>query len=144
MSDQDVRKLLERYVEVLLDRGDYAQFFAEDVEFAIVGTDQHVRGRAATEQAIRFFHETAFDANPEIVNVVVGEGEAAAEAVFVGTHVGEFAGIAPTGRRVRLPYSAFYDVRDGRIAALRLYMSITELVSQVEGGAEATAATSAG
>jgi predicted ester cyclase len=33
------------------------------------------------------------------------DGKAAIEADFAGTHVGEFAGIQPTGRMVRVPYS---------------------------------------
>jgi hypothetical protein len=30
-----------------------------------MGTDQQTRGAQAAEQAIRFLHETAFDAKPE-------------------------------------------------------------------------------
>ena len=33
-----------------------------------------------------------------------------------GTHSGEFMGIAPTGKRVKIPYMDFWLVRDGRIA----------------------------
>ena len=131
MSAADVREVLNAYVEVLLARGDYARFFSDDVHFEVVGTDQRADGPEATEQAIRFFHEVAFDAQPEIVNVVVDDHSAAAEAVFAGTHIGEFAGVGATGNAVRLPYSAFYEVADGRITALRLYMSLVELVVQI-------------
>jgi predicted ester cyclase len=53
------------------------------------------------------------------------------EAAFVGTHVGEFAGIAATGRAVRLPYAVAYDLADGRIAALRIYLATDALVRQL-------------
>jgi hypothetical protein len=36
-----------------------------------------------------FLHETAFNAKPEITNVVVDDDGAAAEAWFVGTHIGD-------------------------------------------------------
>lgn len=131
MSATEVRETVQAYVEVLLARGDYQRFFSDDVAFEVVGTDQRARGAEATEQAIRFLHEVAFDAVPEVANVLVDDHGAAAEAMFVGTHIGEFAGISPTGSAVRVPYSVFYDVDAGRITALRIYMPMDQLVSQI-------------
>ena len=37
------------------------------------------------------------------------------EAEFIGRHIGEFEGIRPTQRDVRVPYAVGYDLRDGRI-----------------------------
>ncbi len=60
------------------------------------------------------------------------EGDrAAVEAEFVGTHVGEFAGLAPTGRLVRVPYAVAYDLAGETIAALRLYLPLDALVRQI-------------
>ena len=140
MSAQQVRELMNEYVEALLSRGDFGRFFARDVHFEIVGTDQRADGAAATEQMIRFLHEIAFDAHPEPVNVLVDDHGAAAEAVFAGTHTGEFAGIGPSGNAVRVPYSAFYTVDDGRIGALRIYMSLEQLVAQISAPAHAATA----
>jgi predicted ester cyclase len=61
----------------------------------------------------------------------VANGVAALEAVFVGKHIGEFAGVAPTGATVSLPYSVFYDVSDGKIDALRAYFPLMALVKQL-------------
>jgi predicted ester cyclase len=119
MSAADVRETMEAYVEVLLARGAYGRFFSDDIAFEIVGTDQRASGAEATEQAIRFMHEVAFDAVPEVANVLVDDHGAAAEAMFVGTHVGEFAGVPASGSEVRVPYSVFYDVDAGRITSLR-------------------------
>jgi steroid delta-isomerase-like uncharacterized protein len=142
MSAEQVRETMQQYVTVLLDRGDYRRFFAEEVEVSIVGTDQRARGPEAAEQMIRFMHEVAFDARPEVSNVVADEAGAAAEAVFVGTHVGEFAGVPASGNSVRVPYSVFYELRDAKITALRLYMSFDELMRQI-GQPQSTAATPA-
>ena len=131
MSAAEVRDVLNAYAEVLLARGDYARFFADDIHFEVMGTDQTADGAEAAEQAIRYLHEVAFDANPELVNVLVDDGGAAIEAVFAGTHVAEFAGIPATGAHVRVPYSVFYGVADGRITALRIYMSLESLVEQI-------------
>jgi predicted ester cyclase len=139
MSADQVRQTMDGYMEALLARGDYGRFFAEDIAFSIVGTDQQLTGAEAAEQAIRFMHQGAFDAQPEFVGVLVGERGAAAEAVFVGTHVGEFAGVAATGNAVRVPYSVFYDVDAGAITGLRIYMPMEQLVGQIRQPASANA-----
>ena len=101
MSAEQVRGTLQQYVEVLLARGEYGRFFDDDVEFALMGTAQQMRGAQAAEQAIRFLHEMALDAAPEITNLVVDDHGAAAEAFFVGTHTGDFSGVSATGNPVR-------------------------------------------
>jgi SnoaL-like polyketide cyclase len=58
---------------------------------------------------------------------------AAIEADFVGTHSGEFGGLAATGRAVRVPYSVVYDLRGDRISALRIYFPMSLLMEQISG-----------
>jgi predicted ester cyclase len=131
MSAEQVREIMQSYVEALLARGDYRRFFADEIRFEVVGTDQRVQGAESADQAIRFLHEVAFDAHPEITNVLVDDHGAAAEATFVGTHVGEFAGIGATGSAVRVPYSVFYELDAGTITALRIYMPMDQLLAQI-------------
>ena len=142
MSAEQIRETVEQYLEALLARGRYGRFFDDDIEFAIVGTDQRTRGAQAAEQAIRFMHETAFDAEPELTNLVVDDHGAAAEALFVGTHTGDFSGVSATGNSVRVPYSVFYDVDAGRITALRIYMPMDQLLGQIGGATEPQVARS--
>ncbi|MEA2324458.1 MAG: hypothetical protein QOD81_4308 [Solirubrobacteraceae bacterium] len=144
MSAQQIRETMQQYAEALLARGDYGRFFDDDIEFALMGTDQQTRGAQAAEQAIRFLHETAFDAEPEITNVVVDDDGAAAEAWFVGTHTGDFLGVNASGNHVRVPYSVFYDVDADKIKALRIYMPMDQLLEQIRGAGEPGAANSAG
>jgi predicted ester cyclase len=142
MSAEPVRETMQAYAETLLARGHYGRFFADEIEFEVMGTVQRTRGPAAAEQAIRFLHEVAFDAQPEITNILVDEDGAAAEATFVGRHIGEFAGIAATGNAVRVPYSVFYNLSDGMITALRIYMPMEQLLAQIATPARADAASS--
>jgi predicted ester cyclase len=65
------------------------------------------------------------------VNLLVDTGKAAIEADFADTHTGEFAGIQPTGRAVRVPYSVIYDLRDDQISALRIYFPMSLLIEQL-------------
>jgi predicted ester cyclase len=144
MSAEKTRETVQQYLEVLLARGDYGRFFDGDIEFAIVGTDQQVRGALAAEQAIRFMHETAFNAEPEFTKLVVDDHSAAAEALFVGTHTGEFAGVSATGNPVRVPYSVFYDLDADKITALRIYLPMDQLLAQISGATEPEVARSSG
>lgn len=73
------------------------------------------------------------------MNTTFSDGVAGLEAVFVGTHIAEFAGVPATGAAVRLPYSVFYDVAGGAIVALRAYFPITVLTQQLAGAASAHA-----
>ena len=132
MSTDEVRATLGAYVDALVARADFARFFTDDVQASIVGTPQQASGPHAVEQMIRFMHEVAFDARPELKNMLVDDGKAAVEADFVGVHVGEFAGIAATQSSVRVAYSVIYDLSGDRISGLRIYMPLQDLLAQLD------------
>jgi predicted ester cyclase len=125
------RKVMQEYIDALVKRADYPVYFTDDVVATFEGTDQRAVGREAAGQLIRYVHEGAFDARPELRNLLVDDGKAAIEADFVGTHTGEFAGIQPTGRPVRVPYSVVYDIRGDQISALRIYFPMSLLLEQL-------------
>ena len=125
------RKVMQEYIDALVKRADYPVYFTDDVVATFEGTDQRAVGREAAGQLIRYVHEGAFDARPELKNLLVDDGKAAIEADFVGTHTAEFAGIQPTGRAVRVPYSVVYDIRGDQISALRIYFPMSFLLDQL-------------
>ena len=125
------RQVMQDYLDALVKRADFTRYFTEDVIATFEGTDQRADGREAAGQLIRYVHENAFDARPELKNLLADTGKAAIEADFAGTHTGEFAGIAPTGRDVRVPYSVIYDLRDDQISALRIYFPMNLLIEQL-------------
>jgi predicted ester cyclase len=125
------RQVMQEYLDTLVKRADYAAFFTEDVVATFEGTDQRAEGREAAGQLIRYVHEIAFDARPEVKNLFVDDGKAALEADFAGIHTAEFAGIQPAGREVRVPYSVIYDLRGDKISALRIYFPMSLLIEQL-------------
>ena len=131
MSVERTREVMTEYLDALVNRGDYARYFSDDVVFRVMGTPEQARGREGVEQFIRYLHEVAFDAHPKIVRLVVEDGEAALEAEFIGTHVAEFAGVVPSGNEVNLPYSVFYTLQDDKITELRGYLALDLLVRQL-------------
>jgi steroid delta-isomerase-like uncharacterized protein len=131
----DTSKIIRSYLDALVARGDFATFFADDVTFEIAGTDQAARGRQAVSDLITWLHTQAFDASAKVKTVIAGEGHAAVEADFVGTHTAEFLGIPATGKSVNVPYSVVYDIPADTITALRAYMPMQAFGEQL--GSEA-------
>ena len=137
MSLEDTEGIVRQYLDALLTGGDFAAIFADDVVWTTMETGHRVQGREAVRDLIITLHKQAFDASPELVHVTFADGVAGLEAVFVGKHIAEFAGVPATGTTVNLPYSVFYDVADGQIAALRAYFPITALIRQLSEAASA-------
>ena len=132
MSVEDTRRTMDAYVEDLLNGGPYKRYFSDDVVVSLVGTDQGVEGADEAEGWINYLHTEAFEAHPELKGMLADDGQAAAEFDFVGKHVGEFGGVSPTGRQVRVPYSVVYDLEGEKIKAVRIYLSMELLMQQLD------------
>ncbi|HLL61897.1 MAG TPA: nuclear transport factor 2 family protein [Propionibacteriaceae bacterium] len=131
MSLDASTKLLNSYLDTLFSGGDFAQYFSDDVAWTTMETGDQVHGREAVRDYIVALHMQSFDAHAEVRSLTVGEATAALEADFVGTHIGEFAGLPPTRAALRVPYCVVYDLADGAIRALRGYIPIALMVSQL-------------
>ena len=132
MSVDATKRTIDAYLSALLNGGDFAQFFTDQVEWTTMETGEQIRGREAVRDFIVALHKELFDAHPELKQVIIGDGIAALEADFVGTHTGEFAGIAPTGASSRVPYSVFYDLTNDGISALRAYMPVRQIIAELQ------------
>jgi predicted ester cyclase len=143
MSIAETQAVLDAYFAALVAREDLAPYFSDDVVLELVDVGQRIEGRDEVAGAIAELHEQTFDATPELTSSVIGEGTAALELVFVGTHTGDFAGIPATGTEVAVPYAAFYDVVDGEITALRIHGFGTGLVAALTAEAPPTSSTPA-
>jgi ketosteroid isomerase-like protein len=139
MSLDSTSQVMNDYLDALLKQGDFGQYFADQVVWTTTETGDEVTGREAVRDFIVAFHTQAFDAHPEVKALIVGDGHAALEADFVGTHTGDFAGFAATGAHLRVPYCVCYDVADGAITALRAYLPINLMVAQVRAAADRVA-----
>jgi steroid delta-isomerase-like uncharacterized protein len=132
MSVESTTRVMNEYLDALVNGGDFARFFTDDVSWSTVETGDRVQGRDAVRDFIVAFHTQLVDAHPEVKTIAIGDGVAGLEFDFVGTHTGEFAGIPPTGASLRVPYTMFYDVGDDRIEALRGYIPIAQMVAQLQ------------
>lgn len=128
MSVERTREVIQRYAES--EHGDVSMM-APDVVFRVMATGQEHRTPEGVVGMLNYFYHVAFEAHAETKNVVVGEGIAVLEADFVGRHIGEFAGVPPTGKDVRVPLAVIYDVRDGQIVEGRIYFETPAFLAQV-------------
>ncbi|HSE70324.1 MAG TPA: ester cyclase [Nocardioidaceae bacterium] len=132
MSVEETQQLISSYFDALLNEGDFARFFAEDVVWTTMETLDQIRGRDEVRDFIIALHSEMFDARPEVKNVIVGDGVVSLEAVFVGKHIADFAGVPATNAAVRVPYSVFYDIENGQITTLHAYFPVLALAKQLQ------------
>ena len=128
MSVERTREVMERYFKS--EHGD-TSMMADDVTFTIMATGQEHRGPEAVLGMLRYFYQIAFDAHAETKNEIYADGQAAMEWDFVGKHIGEFAGIAATGKTVRVPLCVIYDLENDRIKRGRVYFEMPALLQQL-------------
>ena len=109
MSLERTRETLMAYAQAILARSAYADYFGDDVVYTVMNNGEETRGRAAVERRIDADHEAARELR--LRNLIVGEGQATAEADFVSRD------------GAVTPYCVTYDLADGKITALRLYFA---------------------
>lgn len=115
MTDLDANKDLVRrfYAEAInaRDLGAVDRLLAEDFTH-----DGERRGREGQRAAVAAFLEAFGDLRNEIL-LILAEGDlVAAHQVWTGTHTGDFAGVAATGRPVSFTSTAVLRIADGLIA----------------------------
>jgi len=107
-----VRQLYRAFGEKNPDLID--QFLAPDWQDIPLGPGQ-VPGPAGLKAIIQEFVR-AFPDVEIIVHELMGTaGRAAVRAEIRGTHQGEFFGIAPTNKQVRIPLHEFHHLENGRV-----------------------------
>ena len=65
MSVEATADTMRSYLDALLARGDFADYFTDDVTWTTIGTDQTMQGREAVRNFLAWMHTQAFDARPE-------------------------------------------------------------------------------
>jgi steroid delta-isomerase-like uncharacterized protein len=132
MTVEGTSQTMRSYLDAFLARGDFAEYYTDEVTWTTVGAGQELQGRQPVRDFLMWMHTQAFDAHPKVKTLVVGDRQAVLEADFVGTHTGEFLGIPATGKPVQVPYCVVYDLRDDKITALRAYIPMDLFTHQLK------------
>ena len=128
VSIERTREAMHRYWDS--DHQDLSMM-AEDVVFTHMATGDEHRGREGVRRMLDYMYRQAFDATAEFRTRLCGDDQAMVEGDFVGTHIGEFAGIPATGRKVRVPLCVVYDLESGEIKRGRVYMEMPVMMRQL-------------
>jgi len=128
MSTESTRKIMMHYFEA--EHND-TSMLAEDVIFTVMATGQEHHGREGVMGMLNYFYHVAFDATAATRVMLFGEHNAMVEADFVGKHIGEFAGIPATGKKVRVPLCVVYDLENSQIKHGRIYFEMPALFQQL-------------
>ena len=139
MSIDGTREVMSRYWDS--DHTDLSMM-ADDVVFTHMATGDEHRGPEAVRRMLDYMYRQAFDARAEMRSRICTADQAVVEGEFVGRHIGEFAGIPPTGRSVRVPLCVVYDLESDRIKRARVYIEMPVLLRQLQGAGEVAAAVS--
>ncbi len=136
MPVDDTRKTMEIWFN-----GD-VKALSDDVVFEDMGNHmgrgRTFRGRQAVGDWSNWLWSDAFEATPELVKMIVDEDSAVLEFTIAGTHKGEFAGVAGTGKEVRVPACITYDLNgEGKINRGRVYVLVNTCLEQIGEGRSA-------
>jgi steroid delta-isomerase-like uncharacterized protein len=133
MSEETNKALLRRFVEELVNRGNMAvapELVAPDF-IELDPFPGQAPGRAGLIESIERLR-TAFPDLIWRIEEMVAEGEQVASLhSWSGTYRGEFLGIAPTGKRVRMSCMIFDTYEDGKLKKSRLVMNVLSLLQQL-------------
>ncbi len=133
MSVETNKALLRRFVEEIVNQGNITvapELIAED----FVELDPfpgQAPGRAGLIESIERLRTAFPDLIWSLDEMVAEEEKVASSHTWSGTHLGEFLGIAPTGKRVRMTCMIFDTYENGKLKTSRLVMNVLSLFQQL-------------
>ena len=117
MSIEDNRRTAQRMIDEVVNAND------ETARLEVVHPEFHdptnppgmQHGLDGNRQIVTLFHRSFPDVHWDTLDMVSEGDLVATRLVMTGTHRGEFFGIAPTGRSVRVEGIHMLRIRDGKV-----------------------------
>lgn len=135
MSIERNKQVIQRFVDEVINAHDVAAIdqiatpdFVEHVPFPGQGP-----GREGLKQAVGMFLSAFPDLAWRTEEQIAEGNRVVSRFTWTGTHMGEFLGIPPTGRRVTVWGVVIDVVRDGLFAESRIIMDTAGLIQQLTG-----------
>jgi hypothetical protein len=122
VSVEQTQKILDRYFDAMGRDEDFSAFFADDVTWIMVESEQEVRGPTVVRDYLIELHGRMVGGEQR--SLVVSDGHAYLEGDTMS---------APGPAGQRLFYCLVYDLGDDRITAMRCYGSLGALMTSPRG-----------
>ena len=132
VSEATASEVYRRFIEdgaSISDAAVIESMLAPGIDLPTVG-DGGVGALLGMHQAVRAGFP---DMRARIDVVTESNGWVAARLTWTGTHTGEFAGIAATGRTVSVTEFEIVRIEEGRVVELRNVLDIASLMTQLTG-----------
>jgi steroid delta-isomerase-like uncharacterized protein len=132
MTRQEIVDFFKRREEAYedLDAAALARDYAESAVIESPTAGIH-RGPDAAEKALRAVFTAFVDLTVTIDQLIIDGDNVAGVLTLDGTHVGEFLGVPPTGKRFKIPAVFFYHLENGKIVRERRIYDFTNLLVQI-------------
>jgi steroid delta-isomerase-like uncharacterized protein len=111
------------------DLDTYLQLYADDI--ALYGYSEGPMPKSDVGAFYRSLFESLSDIVLEIHEVVESGDQLAARFTMHGTHTGEMAGIAPTGRRIQQPGMTILRFRDDQVVERHSVADFDTVIQQL-------------
>jgi steroid delta-isomerase-like uncharacterized protein len=113
-----------------LDAAALAADYADDavIESPTAGTHT---GREAAERTFRAIFSAFLDLTTKVDDLIIDGNNAVTVVSLEGTHIGEFLGLPPTGKRFVMSAVFFYQLQNGKIVRERRVYDFTGLLVQI-------------
>ena len=134
MSTDGNKAVVERLLTAFStgDFGAVEEVLAPDfVNHGLPPVPEATGDRAGVLAAMRYLRTAFPDARAEPVSIVAEGDRVGVHDQLVGTHRGEFRGVAPTSREIRVDFIHVFRVADGRIAERWGVVDTAELMRQL-------------
>jgi predicted ester cyclase len=135
MEPAEMKELIRHIMEDGFNRADMSVVYDSFVEdYVRHGYGVPSMGSLAEHVEDLKARHAAFDGARFEIHHMVAEGDTVAvHYTFHGSHTGEFAGVAPTGRAVTRSSAAFFKVADGKVVEGSVIADGSGMVAQLRG-----------
>jgi steroid delta-isomerase-like uncharacterized protein len=131
MTREEVTAFFKRREEAYedLDAAALASDYADDAVIESPTAGVH-SGRDA-EKAFRVVFGAFLDLTISVDALVIDGNKASTILSIEGTHIGEFLGLEPTGKRFKVPAAFSYELENGKIVRERRIYDFTGMLVQI-------------
>lgn len=134
MSPEENKVIVRRFVEAVVNRGNLTavdELFHPEYVLHIPASAEPILGVESVKRTSALFRSAFPDWHDTIDDMIASGDKVVTRWTERGTHKGEFQGIAPTGKQVRLTGIDVFRLKDGKIVEQWLQMDMLGMMQQL-------------